>query len=93
MSILLPEQLSLSPAFTKRQTKRRLIEEHFLGNIGTRLSSAELHMTFGTSLRTRISEINRDSGAAITIHNDITVRSGGSEKSTYWAEPRNTGAA
>lgn len=68
-----------------RATKREEIERLFTENAGTRFGSAELHVRFGTSFRTRVSEINR-SGAAIVIRNEVTHDDAGHEASMYWGE-------
>ena len=68
-----------------RTTKRQEIERLFTENAGVRFCSAEMHVRFGTSFRTRVSEINR-SEAAIVIRNEVTHDDEGREASVYWAE-------
>lgn len=63
-------------------TKRQRILNLFTDNIGYKFSSTKLHATFGSSFRTRVSELNRDPDVFITIKNHTTLDS----KSTYWAE-------
>src|SRR5689334_14066300 len=53
-------------------------------------SSAELHLRHGSSLRARISEINRSPKYSFTIRN-ITVVRDGREVSVYFAIPRAVG--
>lgn len=77
---------------TKRRTKREEILDYFAARVGERIASAVLHQRFGTSFRTRVSEINRDDAAPLTISNRTAREKDGSEFSVYWATPR-TGAA
>jgi hypothetical protein len=67
-----------------RRSKREQIQEFFTDRIGQRISTSFLHGKFGTSARTRISEINRDLAAPITIRNKVS----GVNCSEYWAERR-----
>jgi len=75
--------------FEHRERKRTKVEEFFLDNIGRRYSSQLLHERFGSSLRTRISEINRDPAASIVIRNHYCYEPElGREVSVYWSEVR-----
>ncbi len=67
-----------------RRSKRDLLREFFLANLGRPLTSAELHIRFGSSLRTRISEINAEERGPLRIRNHTSVTAGG-EVSTYTA--------
>lgn len=68
-----------------RTSKRKAVEEFFTLNFGQRLSSRFLHNTFGSSLRTRISDINLDPETTLVIKNETTFE-GGKEKSIYSSE-------
>jgi hypothetical protein len=70
-----------------RDTKRSQIERYFVNNIGLVISSRALHMKFGSAVRTRISEINRDKFSPIRIENDV-VFTECQEQSSYWAVRR-----
>jgi hypothetical protein len=70
-----------------RRSKRQLIEGFFAESPGKRYSSANLHARFGSSFRTRVSEINRDSDSPIQIFNETCSTETG-EASVYWAELR-----
>ena|SRR5579864_7367774 len=72
-----------------RQSKRELICAFFEQHLDVKFSSAALHGRFGSSFRTRVSELNRDPNCAITIKNQVHFIDG-SEQSVYWAEPRTT---
>jgi hypothetical protein len=72
----------------RRGSKRVLIAKYFAANLEVPISSALLHAHFGSAVRTRISEINRDQDAAITIRNTTTPQADGSEHSTYTAVRR-----
>jgi hypothetical protein len=72
---------------THRQSKRHGIADFFALHIGEPISSAMLHARFGSSLRTRISEINHSSEFSITIRNETRVSPDG-EMSVYTATPR-----
>lgn len=69
----------------RRTSKREEIEQLFTANVGQRFGTNELHQRFGTSFRTRVSEINR-SDAAVVIRNEVKHDEGGREASVYWAE-------
>lgn len=77
---------------TPRQTMRDRITSHFENNIHNRYPSNDLHIKFGTSFRTRVSEVNRDPVSTITIHNSVR-RVKGREVSEYWATVRSEAAA
>lgn len=68
-----------------RDTKRGQIEKYFAEHLGERISSRAIHMKYGSSVRTRISEINRDSASPIRIKNEVAWTEG-MEQSTYWSE-------
>lgn len=70
-----------------RRTRRLEVLEFFLSNLAVEFSSAFMHERFGTAVRTRISEINRDAKAAIVIRNKVMVEDG-REVSVYWAESK-----
>ncbi len=72
-----------------RETKRDLICTFFEQRLGVKFSSAALHGRFGSSFRTRVSELNRDPDCTINIRNKVDFIEG-SEQSVYWAEPRIT---
>jgi hypothetical protein len=75
-----------------RQTHRSRIEEFFRRHIGLRVASSDLHSWFGSSFRTRVSEINRDPTSRIAIVNETAVAAGEfgqrREQSFYRAEAR-----
>lgn len=73
--------------FKAQLTKREAIQAFFEENIEHEYSSREMHYVYGSSFRTRVSEINRDSSAPITIKNRVTFQDG-VEQSVYWAERR-----
>jgi hypothetical protein len=68
----------------RRETKREGIFRFFVANLHTKFRTDELHGRFGTSFRTRVSELNRDSACPIAIKNQI----GEGDASVYWAELR-----
>jgi hypothetical protein len=75
--------------FEHRERKRTKIEQFFTENLGQWFSTRFLHEHFGSSVRTRISEINRTPDAAITIRNEYCYEpEEAREVSTYWAETR-----
>jgi hypothetical protein len=71
-----------------RATKREEIAEFFTANLGQRFGSSELHVRFGTSFRTRVSDLNKDSSSPIVVRNQVDAQASGSEHSFYWAEWR-----
>jgi hypothetical protein len=72
----------------RRDSKRAQIEAFFGDNIGICFSSNYLHGRWGSAVRTRISEINRDKFSAITINNDTVIDADGAEISAYVAVAR-----
>ena len=70
-----------------RLTKRQEIVKYFSAHFGVRLSSTGLHARFGSSFRSRVSEINHDSDCPITIQNETTFVQE-LEQSVYWSQPR-----
>jgi hypothetical protein len=72
---------------TIRQSKRQRILTLLAQNLGKRYESRNLHGIFGTSFRTRVSEINRDPASPIRIANE-TMSTDEGETSVYWSEPR-----
>jgi hypothetical protein len=70
-----------------RQSKRERIANLFAQNLGKRYESPTLHGMFGSSFRTRVSEINRDPSSPIRILKE-TVSLDDGETSVYWAELR-----
>lgn len=73
--------------FKARESKRDRILAMFERNLGQEFSTAFLHSEFGTSFRTRVSEINRGD-FLIRIRNKVHVENGGREASVYWSERR-----
>lgn len=67
-----------------RETKRRVIEKYFMEHLLEPLSSRALHIRYGSSVRTRISEINRDEHSEIRIRNEV-IFTEGFEQSSYWS--------
>ncbi len=78
----------VAAAIAKRRTKRQAIEQFFAANLGHKFPSSDLHAKYGSAFRTRVSDINRDLAASVTIRNSITAQSDGFEISVYWAEAR-----
>lgn len=75
--------------FEHRAKKKTQIEAYFENHLGERLASRDLHYKFGSSVRTRISEINRDPAAEIRIiNNHYFDAAEGAEISYYKAERR-----
>ena len=70
-----------------RDTKRGQIERYFSQHLGELVSSRAIHMRYGSSARTRISEINRDPNAPITIKNEVCFTEG-REQSSYFSVRR-----
>lgn len=86
---------ALQPSFTwieidqKRQTKRELIQEFFMSNLGKKFGTREMHYQWGTAFRTRVSEINNDSNAPIVIKNEMKWNKIlKQEESCYFAEAK-----
>ena len=75
--------------FAHRSRKRIEVEDFFLAHIGEYFSSYWLHVRFGQGVRSRISDINNDPAAKITIRNTTFFdREAGQEVSGYRAELR-----
>lgn len=73
--------------FGHRETKRTKIYSFFEENRGKKFSSKYLHDTFGSSFRTRVSEVNRDKGSQIVIRNEYVYDDlAKKELSSYWSE-------
>lgn len=70
-------------AAAKPKNKRLAMLTMFVANLGTKFRTDYLHRLYGTSTRTRISEINRDPASPITILNHTE-----GDASCYWAVPR-----
>jgi hypothetical protein len=77
----------LNATFVRTNKRQRIINTFLDVPIGTKLSSKRLHDIFGSSFRSRVSEINRDSSSKITIRNKVGTRNN-TETSSYWAELR-----
>jgi hypothetical protein len=78
-----------TPAIAHRKNKRDQLYAHFRERLHQPQNSIELHVRFGTSVRTRISEINRDPDTDIVIRNHTYCTDRG-EVSLYTAAPRYT---
>jgi len=74
-----------------RATKCDLILRFFIGQLGREFRTDYLHGRFGTSFRSRLSELNRDPKCPIKIRNRTKHLADGSEASWYWAELRKPG--
>jgi hypothetical protein len=75
--------------FESRETKKAKIQAFFEMNLGERFSSQTLHVKFGSSVRTRISEINRDPASPVRIKNAFFYdRFLKAEISSYWSEAK-----
>jgi hypothetical protein len=72
---------------THRRNKRDLLAEFLSAHFHQPISSAELHSKFGSAVRTRISELNRDLDSGITVRN-FTYCTPTGEVSLYTASPR-----
>jgi hypothetical protein len=70
----------------QRATKRDAILSFFRANVGKSFRSDYLHGEFGSSFRSRTSELNNDSGCPITIRNCIKRLADGAESSCYRAD-------
>ena len=75
----------MNPQSDSRQSKRELILYFFSEQLGKKFRTDYLHLRFGTSFRTRVSELNRDPDCLITIRNQTE-----GDASCYWAELRTT---
>jgi transcriptional regulator with XRE-family HTH domain len=75
--------------------RRARILEFFSAHLRERFNSAELHGRFGSSFRTRVSELNRDPKCPIRILNASAAGTDEQgrpcEQSVYWAESRHSG--
>jgi hypothetical protein len=69
---------------SRRKSKRLEILTFFVANLRKRVGTGELHARFGTSFRTRVSELRHDPSCPIVINN-ATDRD---DSSVYWAVPR-----
>jgi hypothetical protein len=78
----------VSTAIARRGTKRAAIEAFFASHIGQQFSSPMLHAQYGSAFRSRVSDINRDPAASVTISNAVSVKADGAEESVYSAEVR-----
>lgn len=75
--------------FEHRENKRSKIETFFQSSLGKKFSSKYLHETFGSSFRTRVSEVNRDKSSQIRILNEYVFDDlAKKEISSYWAEAK-----
>jgi len=83
MNECIPLQTEL--IFRVRMSKRERIERMFTNSIGQRFGSDFLHAQYGSSFRSRVSEINRDPASSIRIKNKTTLEHG-VECSEYWSE-------
>ena len=72
----------------RRESKKQQIEAFFGANLGKKFSSRWLHGQWGSALRTRISDINLDPAAKITIHNEVGWEDNVGETSLYWSALR-----
>ena len=70
-----------------RRNKRDQIREFFAERLHQPLNSMALHIRFGTGVRGRISELNRDPDCPIKISNETKITPQG-EVSHYTATPR-----
>lgn len=81
--------LQLLMTFEHRASKRTKIYQFFEENCGKKFSSKYLHDTFGSSFRTRVSEVNRDASSQIQIRNEYVYDDlAKKEISSYWAEAK-----
>lgn len=81
--------LQLLLVMEHRETKRSKIYQFFETNCGMKFSSKYLHDTFGSSFRTRVSEVNRDRSSQIRIRNEYVYDDlAKKEISSYWAEAK-----
>lgn len=72
----------------RRENRKHAIVKFFSEIPGCRISTLYLHERFGTSVRTRISEINRNDEWPIRICNETSTNELGQQSSVYWAEAR-----
>jgi hypothetical protein len=69
-------------------SKRELILCFFSEQLGRKFRTDDLHLMFGTSFRTRVSELNRDSECPIRIQNHTERPGDGRDASHYWGVRR-----
>lgn len=75
--------------FEHRSKKRAEIEDFFREHLNEYFSSYWLHVRFGQGVRSRISDVNSDPAAVITIKNTCFFdKEAGAETSGYRAELR-----
>ena len=75
--------------FQHHSKKRAEVEDFFAAHLGKYFSSYWLHVRFGQGVRSRISDINNDPTATITINNELFFdKESGQEVSGYRAELR-----
>lgn len=73
--------------FQVRETKKAKIQAFFEENLGQKFNSQWLHGEFGSSFRTRVSDINADEFCRIVIRNEYVYDPKlKAEISKYWAE-------
>ncbi len=77
---LITSGVSVSPAI--RATKREQVREFFTQRLGQQFTSIDLHVRYGTGVKARISELNRDPCCLIVIKNSTDAN----DCSIYWAE-------
>lgn len=72
-----------------RETVKDKIQAFFEANLGKKFSSKWLHGQWGSSFRTRVSDINLDKFGPIFIKNAVTWNEiSQREESMYWAVTR-----
>jgi hypothetical protein len=69
-------------------TRRDAILSFFRANVGKSFRSDYLHGEFGSSFRSRTSELNNDPACEIRVLNHVERSTDGREASYYWAELR-----
>lgn len=77
------QQLLFNPVQRHREGKRAQIENYFINHLGEKVSSRVAHMKWGSSFRSRVSEVNRDKHSEVTICNEVGW-TGAIEESVYW---------
>jgi hypothetical protein len=94
VAVLLPpvapiKKRGLAPVIEHRKNKKQIIEEFFTANLGIKFASSEMHAKFGSAFRTRVSDINREGFALVTIHNECKWDDASqAEISVYWSALR-----
>jgi hypothetical protein len=84
-------QTGLQMSLLAQQTPNMRAElvDFFMENLGREFRTDYLHIRFGTSVRTRISELNNMPGVEIAIHNRWYVNKENRKRvSVYWATRR-----